>query len=68
MKFLNYFVVIFAFFYFYYRFFFTPKTMTQQNKTVIVVGGGLAGLSAAIEAHDQGNTRVILIEKEDKIG
>lgn len=42
--------------------------MTQQNKTVIVVGGGLAGLSAAIEAHDQGNTRVILIEKEDKIG
>ncbi|KAG1456315.1 hypothetical protein G6F46_007722 [Rhizopus delemar] len=42
--------------------------MTQQNKTVIVVGGGLAGLSAAIEAHDQGNTRVILIEKEDKVG
>ncbi|KAG1438960.1 hypothetical protein G6F56_012458 [Rhizopus delemar] len=36
-------------------------------KTVIVVGGGLAGLSAAIEAHE-GNVRVILIEKESKIG
>ncbi|KAI9016307.1 FAD binding domain-containing protein [Phycomyces nitens] len=35
--------------------------------TVVVIGGGLAGLSAAIEAHANG-AQVILIEKEARIG
>lgn len=50
------------FFIFYYK-----LLIFNMMKTVIVVGGGLAGLSAAIEAHE-GNVRVILIEKESKIG
>ncbi|KAI8887964.1 hypothetical protein K501DRAFT_268344 [Backusella circina FSU 941] len=43
-------------------------TMSSQQKTVVIVGGGLAGLTAAIEAHDQGNVKVILVEKEKNIG
>ncbi|GAN09887.1 hypothetical FAD-dependent oxidoreductase YEL047C [Mucor ambiguus] len=39
-----------------------------QHNTVVVVGGGLAGLTAAVEAHNQGNTKVILIDKEKNIG
>ncbi|CEP09316.1 hypothetical protein [Parasitella parasitica] len=39
-----------------------------EQSTVIVVGGGLAGLTAAVEAHNQGNTKVILIDKEKNIG
>lgn len=39
-----------------------------KEKTVVVIGGGLAGLSAAVEAHNQGHTKVILIEKEKNIG
>ncbi|KAI7888237.1 FAD binding domain-containing protein [Mucor mucedo] len=42
--------------------------MSEQQKTIIVVGGGLAGLTAAIEAHSHGHTKVILIEKEKNIG
>lgn len=38
-----------------------PKTR------IIIIGGGLAGLSAAIEAHDRG-AEVILIEKEARLG
>lgn len=34
-----------------------------QNRTVIVVGGGLAGMSAALEAVQNGAT-VILLDKE----
>ncbi|KAL0075481.1 FAD binding domain-containing protein [Phycomyces blakesleeanus] len=40
--------------------------MSTPN-TVIIIGGGLAGLSAAIEAHANG-ARVILLEKEARIG
>ncbi|KAI9269829.1 FAD binding domain-containing protein [Sporodiniella umbellata] len=38
-----------------------------MSKTVVVIGGGLAGLTAAIEAHES-NVKVVLIEKESKIG
>ena len=37
------------------------------KKTVIVVGGGLAGVSAAIEAHSAGS-HVIVLEKEKDLG
>ncbi|KAI8332147.1 FAD binding domain-containing protein [Chlamydoabsidia padenii] len=44
-------------------------------KTIAIIGGGLAGLSAALEAHDQAlqannlaNTKIILLEKEKNIG
>lgn len=40
----------------------------QQQQNIIVVGGGLAGLTAAIEAHNQNGAKVILIEKEKNIG
>ncbi|KAF7727335.1 hypothetical protein EC973_007644 [Apophysomyces ossiformis] len=39
----------------------------MSDKTVIVIGSGLAGLSAALEAHHHG-AKVILIEKEKNIG
>ncbi|CEI88237.1 hypothetical protein RMCBS344292_02631 [Rhizopus microsporus] len=67
MKLLTHLVVIVFIAYISYRFI-HQNSMTHQYKTVIIIGSGLAGLSAAIEAHNQGNTRVILIEKEDKIG
>lgn len=37
------------------------------ERTVLVIGGGLAGLEAALECADVG-FKVILIEKEDKLG
>jgi len=39
----------------------------QDKRRIIVVGGGLAGLSAAIEAHRNG-AEVILLDKEVRIG
>jgi heterodisulfide reductase subunit A-like polyferredoxin len=53
-----------VFVYFIYRYF----TMSSQQKTVVIVGGGLAGLTAAIEAYNEGNVKVILVEKEKNIG
>lgn len=51
----------------------TAPIMTQ--KTIAIIGGGLAGLSAALEAHDQAlqannlaSTKIILLEKEKNIG
>lgn len=35
---------------------------------VIVIGGGPAGLAAAIKAKDSGASKVIVIEREDKLG
>lgn len=37
------------------------------ERTVLVIGGGLAGLETALECADRG-FKVILIEKEDKLG
>ena len=37
------------------------------NRTVLVIGGGLAGLETALETAARGS-KVILIEKEDKLG
>ena len=39
------------------------ESAQAKNRTVIVVGGGLAGMSAALEAAQNGAT-VILIDKE----
>ena len=38
-----------------------------KKKTVLVVGGGVAGMQAALTAHDQGH-QVVLCEKEDRLG
>lgn len=35
---------------------------------VVVIGGGSAGLAAAIKAYDTGETSVLVIEREDKLG
>ena len=45
---------------------YNPNTVVEPNK-VIVIGGGLAGMSAAMEAHKRG-AEVILIEKEQRLG
>ncbi|KAI8376332.1 FAD binding domain-containing protein [Radiomyces spectabilis] len=42
--------------------------MTSSPSTVAVIGSGLAGLSAAIQAHEAGHVHVVLIEKEKNIG
>ncbi|KAI7906134.1 FAD binding domain-containing protein [Cokeromyces recurvatus] len=70
MKILTRLLLIFVIYYLYNRFFSSSsiKTMTEKQNTVVIVGGGLAGLTAAVEAHNQGNTKVILIEKEKNIG
>jgi succinate dehydrogenase/fumarate reductase flavoprotein subunit len=39
----------------------------METNKVIVIGGGLAGMSAALEAHKQG-AAVVLLEKEPKLG
>lgn len=39
----------------------------EMSTRVVVIGGGLAGLSAALEAHAAGAV-VTLIEKEAKLG
>jgi succinate dehydrogenase/fumarate reductase flavoprotein subunit len=46
---------------------YSPSTTIMENKKVIVIGGGLAGMSAALEAHKLG-AEVILVEKEPKLG
>lgn len=71
MKLLTNFLLIFVIYYLYNRFISSSNPTTMSNieqNTVIVVGGGLAGLTAAIEAHNQGNIKVILIDKEKNIG
>lgn len=53
-----------------FNFFDNPSIMqhTQQHhQQVIVIGGGLAGLSAALEAHNHG-AHVVLLEKEMRLG
>ncbi|KAI8099149.1 FAD binding domain-containing protein [Halteromyces radiatus] len=45
----------------------------MNSKIVAIVGGGLAGLSAAVEAHDQAynhyiDATILLLEKENNIG
>jgi quinone-modifying oxidoreductase subunit QmoB len=40
---------------------------TECDKTVLVIGGGIAGLSAALEAADDGY-QVLLVEKEAQLG
>lgn len=42
-------------------------TAREQSVDVLVVGGGVAGLCAAIAAHDQGAS-VILVEAADQLG
>ena len=39
----------------------------DMNFDVTVIGGGPAGLAAALEAHKEGG-RVLLIEREDRLG
>lgn len=39
----------------------------EMNPNVLVVGGGIAGMTAALELADAGNT-VYLVEKEDHLG
>lgn len=63
MKLFHHLLFIFILSFLYYRYF----HMTSQENTVIVIGGGLAGLTAAIEAHNN-QAKVILIEKEKNIG
>lgn len=64
MKIFRHLLFVFFLYYIYNRYF----TNMSEQKTIVVVGGGLAGLTAAIEAHNHGNTKVILIEKEKDIG
>jgi len=40
---------------------------TECDKTILVIGGGMAGLSAALEAANQGY-EVVLVEKEAELG
>ena len=35
---------------------------------VIVIGGGPAGLASAIKAYDEGAKRVVIVERDDKLG
>jgi quinone-modifying oxidoreductase, subunit QmoB len=44
-----------------------PYQLEEINKTILVMGGGLAGLTAAKEAAAAGY-KVIVVEKEDKLG
>uniref|UniRef100_A0A7S4UZS1 fumarate reductase (NADH) n=1 Tax=Paramoeba aestuarina TaxID=180227 RepID=A0A7S4UZS1_9EUKA len=60
---INFLLVVAAFGAYYY----IQQSLQPTQKTVIVVGGGLAGASAAIEAHSEGS-RVIILEKEKDLG
>jgi len=40
---------------------------TECDKTILVIGGGIAGLSAALQAADNGY-QVVLVEKEAELG
>ena len=35
---------------------------------VIVIGGGPAGLAAAIKAYDEGAKKVVIVERDEKLG
>lgn len=51
-----------------FAFFLNHNNQDREMSTrVVVIGGGLAGLSAALEAHAAG-ALVTLIEKEAKLG
>jgi flavocytochrome c len=42
-------------------------TTVPPQTRIVIVGGGLAGLSAAIEAHDRG-AKVVILDKEPRLG
>ncbi|MCI6734236.1 MAG: FAD-dependent oxidoreductase, partial [Clostridiales bacterium] len=40
----------------------------KKSYGIVVIGGGPAGLAAAIKAFDCGERRVLIIERDDKLG
>ncbi len=46
----------------------SKQQQQQQQHTVIIIGGGLAGMTAALEAHRNGALQVYLLDKEKRLG
>ena len=44
-----------------------PNILADLNSTILVIGGGIAGMTAALAAADAGQ-KVVLVEKEAKLG
>lgn len=40
----------------------------KKSYGIVVIGGGPAGLAAAIKAYDSGEKKVLIIERDDKLG
>jgi 2,4-dienoyl-CoA reductase-like NADH-dependent reductase (Old Yellow Enzyme family)/thioredoxin reductase len=51
---------------FFYDFDFLSR-QPEASRNVLVIGGGVAGMQAAVTAHDRGH-KVTLVEKTDKLG